>query len=640
MAGRLFLSEVHRMPPGYGGLGSRVRRCLYKWIERSLRDHAPRKSGFFEVPAGSHALVSDVLRPYFPEDAVTYSARTLERLDAIAFADLHRYADALDEAARRVGGTAGVCHCGLTSFRITETRWLVQIMLYYVLYLDILIEEIARSEPQVLVHANPKSLMGRLASALAKQAGLSEEMRRHPLSLWPLRVLEHLELRHSDRKANAPILEYWARTSTGEGILGPKEKVDVLFVAYKPRTIQRLPSVVKAARARGLSCAVLSLGKGGAVVKLPELRELADSGVAIHWFEDFVAPEFSKERVPGIVRAARDQVARILETTPFTYRGVRIDGITNPYILDTLPTLSGVSALFVEGAQNFLARVTPRATIHFEDYEPNRSITLLSKAPSFSYYCLSPVAYAGLIRRLPDYLCSSGQILARAFTSPNQWSAEEIGIVGDPNMDKFGHLDRAEAARNLRRRLGLPEGTKIAMVVATYASEIMPREKVEEFSELAVRAARQAGWYPIVKAHPQPSLESTKAFFRNMDVPDNAFFQHEDLVQLAAGCDAAFLMFSTATTLVLLGGTPVISLLPAASAESIRAKFEYGEENGILPRLLENTPAELAADLHDDVLLGRLGRNGRDYVQRHSGPLDGRNAERFVDFVGARLGHE
>jgi hypothetical protein len=276
--------------------------------------------------------------------------------------------------------------------------------------------------------------------------------------------------------------------------------------------------------------------------------------------------------------------------------------------------------------------------VHFEDYEPNRSITLLAKAPSFSYYCLSPVAYADLIRRLPDYLCSSGEVLAKAFTSPSQWSADEIGVVGDPNMDKLCRVDRAAAATKLRQRLGLAESTKIAMVVATYASEIMPREQVEKFGELAVRAAREAGWFPIVKAHPQPSLESTHALFRNAAVPTEAFFQHEDLVELAAGCEAAFLMFSTATPQVLLAGTPVISLLPAAAAAGIREKFEYREENGILPRLLETPPRELAASLEDPALLDRLSRNGRAYVERHSGPLDGHSAERFVDFVAARLG--
>lgn len=262
----------------------------------------------------------------------------------------------------------------------------------------------------------------------------------------------------------------------------------------------------------------------------------------------------------------------------------------------------------------------PIIALNFEDWEINRLTTLMCNErniPTLAYYCLSPNAYSGLVRRTQKWLATSGEILFNSFK--NQFHKNNVRIIGDPLIVNQFCINRHKYAAFL------PEKKILILILLTYPHAGFNLNALKNYLRRSIAIHRSIPNSELVfKLHPRQGRGDIDFWLKEFDFTPKYVFQNENLLDIARLCNIAIVPRTTAAYQIMLAKVPVISPIPKIFFEDLDfIGFDYLKSKGVVQIEQE----ELDSDIATSLIFNKEKRNlqiqkGLLHGEEHFGKLD------------------
>ncbi len=602
-------------------------------IFKTLFKETPPKKWIGFVSGACNALLSnDQKQQIQPYNSVL--GQVVENTD---FKKLHQFADFLHERSLH----AGLEWKGLSTFKIMETRWLDPLLNYVVSYIDLIssvYEKLPKSTEIITLTQN--SIIEKIAFELAQKKGLLVNQSRSWQSKI-LSVMQQLDEKSKTKQAYQNIVSFWLKLTPNKAThtaVPQKKKKRILFVGYKERTLRRFEVLIPTLLELDVEILLLSNLRGHSSQVDQLVGGFQKQGVLTFWDSDF----FSKNEIKTLlsqVQKINSNAVREFFSKPFEffYQDLDLVEYAHPLLHDVATAGNLASAIYSEASERVLNMLDPDLIVHFEEWELNRALAMRSQIkniPSIAYYTMSPMGYCGLLRRLPENLATSGSFLAKAFSVDGGYPKEKISIIGDPLADKFLKIKTNEAKKEILNKYSLDVQKPFVLLLTTFPDENIHFADLERFYRSCCHACKNLGADLLIKVHPQQNPNEIKSMFIGLGLKNINLFHQEDLLLLATAADLSVVTATSATSQILMVGTPVVSIQPSSIQNILESVYEYksGAKIPVINLGEDPTPIFKSLLFDKDIRLKQI-QNGYEYITKHVGPLDGNTSKRFSEYL-------
>ncbi|MGE4232492.1 MAG: hypothetical protein AB7F43_04100 [Bacteriovoracia bacterium] len=627
----LLISDSHRFSQGRNKVTKTLRKAAEKASQTAIKSLLVEQLNSGNLIGGrvSRTVLNHIPENYRPLVKV-FGEDHLYFAEKVDFKTLRGFSKNLDELSYNL--------TGFHTFSLFIIRWLDPIVNHFCAYVEQLID-LKEKNPNIAVSTlTQASFIERLARMIFLQKISKTSLRSTVLSTF-LKNLQRIETRSKLWVPFDNIVSDWKTFCDEEPNLNPvgkKSKPRVLFIGYKPRTLQRLQSLIPVFQKENkVEVCVLGVCKGYDKDADRIFKDLQEQGVKIAWASEYVGRFEVDDLLLKGRRAVRETRSKFESSLKFVYKGLDLTDEVKSFLTSVFEKGSQIAPIYELAATRSLSDIEPDAIVHFEDWEINRAICLASqpKVTNVSYYVFSPLVLCDMFKRLPQKAAVSGQYLKSGFSSSLGWPENDITIVGDPAVDLCANISKENSRQKLNAQFGFDVSKKLILVIANYADEFVSSDDYTKFYAKALEYSKAAGFEILVKAHPQQNFGQLENLLKSLGYDTNKLVQHADLLELSAGCDVALVTHTTATNHILMAKTPVLSILPSGTHAQLDKIYHYSDA-GIPVLSLENSFLE---DLKKSVLdldwrEGVLAK-ARLAIEEHVGPIDGQSAQRMCSLV-------
>ncbi|MEW6055137.1 MAG: hypothetical protein AB1540_00865 [Bdellovibrionota bacterium] len=559
------------------------------------------------------------------------------------YTPLHNFADQLEAFAQVAGEKSGLAWRGSSVFKISEPRWAFQILANYIVYVEAF-RDLTHEEPDLEYFTFSRNSVPEL---IFQRMLPRKEIKVPGEDSLESKLLELIQGLDASPKIDYDyMLKDWLTftpTEPKRQDVHAKEKPRLLFVAYKERTLRRLEALLETfGQTLDAEFIVATDFVGKDLERDTLLGRLENRGVKIVAASGFISREETK-RIVREVSAKIKGVLPVFRTAAFSlqYKGVELAPLVQPFLEEMISEASPVTALHAETSKRCIDHFSPDLIVHFEEWDINRAFTLEAERkgiPTVSYSFLSPSPFIGLVRRLSRHFGTSGSFLATGFVNERACKPDQIEVVGDPLVDKVSKLNRQVQKDALVAHYNFDKEAPIFLILATYPDEWYSARDLDAFYRSSLAAAAALNAEVLVKAHPQQDPVALEKQIARLVSRMPKIIHSADLIELASGCDLVIVPFSSATSQLILSQTPIVSIQPRHVQAELEKQTHYASEAGIPVA----GPEDNLVDLFQEMLSGgercqRQIRMSLNYVTQHTGPLDGKSAERIARHLERKL---
>ena len=601
-------------------------RVLASLVERS-------SSGRGELCVCTSPSLTGYFSPGFRKKnkIVEYNTHLIRWQNENDFTSLHGFCDRLYELSLAQGEGSGlVCH-GLPLLKLLETRWMGPLFTTILAYAGIASEYLDEYKPASLVLAGSserEKMFGRMAAfrgvPVTKLGGLAECITglytpKYAREFSGMRQRQLRELCVND----APVV----------GAYGRQPRPRIIFIGRINRTVERLVACAPALKQEG------SFGLGLlADSRVTLAQQLRDEGFACSYTREWLGKKEAAALCKSTTVAACEswrKLERDSSLSQWLCHGIPIIDFAAPILRTVCREGCSVAAMAAEIADRFVNVAEPVCTVHFEDSELNRAVTMLcgnKGIPTVAYYSLSGNSYPGLVRRTQQWMAVSSDVV-RAEFGP-QYAFDRIRLVGDTLNDLTFGRDDDDLGKRVRVQLGLPEEEKVVVLLSTYPAPPYTLGDIRMLFQRTFKAAQDTGARVVVKAHPLQPVAEVRKWMSLWDCR-GTLIRDFDLLSLLRCADLVSAPITSAVWQAMLAGVPVVSIQPRELLQQYEdIGYDYLKGKGVYFISPDSDAAKVfKALLFDAGAREEQVRKGLAHAREHCGPLDGKSGERLVHFL-------
>jgi hypothetical protein len=597
-------------------------RVLPHLIRRLLR-HS-QKSAILANDQAAKVLVAE-----FGDEVFPYDGPLVEEVERYDYSRFHDYVDGLERMSNALGKTGrGFSYKGISLIKVQEIRWIWP-STYAIAFARLTRRAIRNIEATKFKAAGINSYLPSAILA-AEASGLSTGFGTR-LTGWISSRIEAFTLR---RFLRSIWVEF--RGEARHRLPRVKVKLDkrkrLLVIGNFDRTIERLEKLLPRLAEAGYSVHAICLPR---IKRVPELQA---AGVSCSYVSQWISDAESAALFKRSKKLGRDwwQVAKD-QLQDCGEEGIGF-GKTVGLILKTHFTAGAPAAMYAaEVATIVLDEIRPDVVLNFEDWEFNRSISLLAESrgvPTLAYYCLSATGHAKMVRRTQSWMAVAGENLRASFA--HQYADDHIRIVGDPLA--LGGLRKSTASdrRRVRESHGIEPDSPLILLLSTYPTFGLGLEDIEIYFKRTFAAAREiTGARVIVKAHPAQPVHEVEGWLKSWEVDGVTVVRDDVLSDLCEAADLISVPISSAVHQAMMSSSPVVCLMHEQTISTFDSMgYDYLSGKGV--RFI--SPDESATTVFRSLLFDPAAREeqlerAKLHVVEHVGPLDGEAPDRFVKFL-------
>ena len=226
----------------------------------------------------------------------------------------------------------------------------------------------------------------------------------------------------------------------------------------------------------------------------------------------------------------------------------------------------------------------------------------------------------------------------RFFRDSGAPESHRFYVSGDMFADTIVRCDRSAISQSIREKAGIKPGEKVVMLLSAYVLADFTLETKRVLFQTVANGAASIGARLVVKAHPNENLELLQQQLRDWGL-QAPVFHHESIRDVLLGSDLACMYASEAAQQAMLGGVPVIALLPDQIRKEMDLHFDYFSTGAVAFLALGDDAAPaMRSLLFDEGRRSAQIERGYAHAEASLGKRDGRNAERFAGIIREFLG--
>lgn len=606
------------------------RYLLYDLLARALPyliRRLLRRSQRSAILANDHA--ARVLGAEFGNKMLPYDGPLVEEVERYDYSRLHEYVDHLERKSNVLAESGrGFSYKGISLIKVQEIRWIWP-STYAIAFTRLTRQAIRRVDA---TRFNAAGINSYLPSAIlaAEAAGISVGFGTR-LAGWISSRFEAFTLR---RFLRSILVEFRGETRHRLPRVGAKldARKRLLVIGNFDRTIERLEKLLPKLAEAGYSVHAVCLPR---IKRVPELRA---AGVSCSYVSQWISDAESAALVKRARKLGRDwsQVAKD-QLQDCGDEGIGFSKVVG-LVLKTHFTAGAPAAMYAaEVATRVMDEIQPDVVLNFEDWEFNRTISLLAESrgvPTLAYYCLSATGHAEMVRRTQSWMAVAGENLRNSFA--HQYAGNRIRIVGDPLA--LGGVSRLTSSdrRRLRESHGIEPDCPVILLLSTYPTFGLGLEDIEIYFKRTFAAVRHiAGARVIVKAHPAQPVPEVEGWLKAWGIEDAPVVREAVLSDLCEAADLISVPISSAVHQAMMSSSPVVCLMREQTVSTFESMgYDYLSGKGV--RFIP--PDESAASVFKSLLFDPVARKeqlerAKLHVVEHVGPLDGEAPDRFATFL-------
>lgn len=570
-----------------------------------------------------------VLRSEFGDDVLPYDGPLVEEVERYDYSRFHEYIDGLERISNTLAETGrGFSHKGISLIKVQEIRWIWP-STYAIAFAGLTRRAIRDVEATKFNAAGinsylPSAILAAEASGLATGFGTR-------LTGWISSRIEAFTHRRFLRSI-------WAefRGEARHRLPRIRVKADngkrLLVIGNFDRTIERLEKLLPGLTEAGYSVHAICLPR---IKRIPQLEA---AGVSCSYVSQWISDAESVALFKESTKLGRDwwQVAKD-QHRDSGEGGIGFGEAVGP-ILKAHFTAGAPAAMYAaEIATRVMDEIRPDVVLNFEDWEFNRSVSLLAESrgvPTLAYYCLSATGHAKMVRRTQSWMAVAGENLRDSFA--HQYAGDHIRVVGDTLALKEVSRLTASDRRRVRESHGIEPDCPLILLLSTYPTFGLGPEDIEIYFKRTFAAAREiAGARVIVKAHPAQPVPEVEGWLKSWGLDEAPVVREAVLSDLCGAADLISVPITSAVHQALMSSSPVVCLMREQTVSTFDSMgYDYLSGKGV--RFIP--PDESATSVFKSLLFDRVVREeqlerAKSQVVEHVGPLDGEAPDRFMKFL-------
>lgn len=581
-----------------------------------------------------------------------YGREWISIVNRIDYKPLHEFADAIFRISCQAEPKSGLLHHGLSIFQILETHWINLLLHKFGFYVQMFSEVLQEKHVDRVEIISMRPEMKHLIMSLAEAKGISSIKEHFCLGGKFISLVQSFLLRSQEHSFDG-LLKYFLtevkKTPTKTTVYDQIKKPRVLFIGRMERTLRRLKAALPVLQSRieFEPCLLVDM-PGLDLAKKAVVEELQRSGLRCSWLSEWISASEAKK----LLRASKKHLingwhyieSKSQSDLTHNFLGLPIFPHTKRMLKNICLSGGLYASLLAEIISRVIAKCQPSLVVNFEEWEINRAVTLECKKygiPSLAYYNLSPNNYTGLVRRLPEWMAVSGKVLYDDYLVNAKRDPAKLIIVGDTLNDKIKFSSKKKVRIKVCRIFGLSKEKKIIVVFAMHARIPWTTTDVENYYKKVFGAIKNLkDVQVIVKVHPQRSIEQVESLLRVLQCKADAITKNYDLLELSLAADLVCFASSTGGTFPMMVGTPAVTIQPRSMVEIIDELFGFVSGGGaVLVTEEEDATAVFRKLLYDPIARQEQIERARNFVTKHSGPLDGCSSQRLADLIVRIIQH-